>query len=370
MGRVFQPKLKSGKTSRKWVIVYRSNGRRVWENTGTTDEREAKRLLKEREGRVAVGAPLLPRVDKVRWEEAAADLREFYETTGKRDLTEYDYRVAHLTRYFAGRRIASIRHQDVTAYTKHRHAQGVTHSTIRRELGTLGRLLRLAYKNEKLVRLPVIDKPDEGPARAGFFEVPQYEAVRRHLRPDLQVATAIAYTFGWRKDEMLGLERRQVDLAAGTVRLDPGSTKNDDGRVVYLTPEVARLLGEQLARVDAVQKTLGRIIPYVFPHLEGPHLGTRIRDFRKAWKTACRKAGVAGHIPHDFRRTAVRNMERAGVPRSVAMKLTGHKTESVYRRYAIVSDRDLQDAARRLGGAFSGAFSPTATKPAAQPRNM
>src|SRR5262245_12732058 len=90
--------------------------------------------------------------------------------------------------------------------------------------------------------------------------------------------------------------------------------------------------------------------------------------FRKAWATACRRAGVPGRIPHDFRRTAVRNMEQAGVPRSVAMKLTGHKTESVYRRYAIVSDTDLQEAARRLAGegAFSGAFSPAASKPAAQ----
>ena len=81
---------------------------------------------------------------------------------------------------------------------------------------------------------------------------------------------------------------------------------------------------------------------------------TRRGDFRKAWATACRKAGCPGMLKHDFRRTAVRNLETAGVPRSVAMKITGHKTESVYRRYAIVSDADLQEAVRRLTGITTG----------------
>ena len=73
-----------------------------------------------------------------------------------------------------------------------------------------------------------------------------------------------------------------------------------------------------------------------------------IRDFRKVWKNACAAAGVPGRIPHDLRRTAVRNLERAGVPRSVAMQLTGHKTESVYRRYAIVSESDLAEGTAKL----------------------
>ena len=69
---------------------------------------------------------------------------------------------------------------------------------------------------------------------------------------------------------------------------------------------------------------------------------------RRSWKTACEKAGVPGRLLHDLRRSAVRNLERAGVSRSVAMKMTGHKTESVYRRYAIVSESDLRKAAVKL----------------------
>jgi integrase len=307
----------------------------------------------------------------VRFEEAAEDLRTFYAATGKRDLTEYGCRLAHLTPFFEGRRIAGIGPAEATAYAAARMAEGAASGTARKELATLITMLRRAYKNNKLARLPALDKPDEGPPRSGFFEAEQFQAVRRRLRPDLQVAVTVAHVFGWRKGEVLGLERRHVDIAVGTLSLDVGGTKNDDGRVVYMTLEVTHLVAEQLARVDALQKHLGRIIPFLFPHLEGRHQGQRIRDFRKAWSTACRASGVSGRLVHDLRRTAVRNMERAGVPRSVATKLTGHRTESVYRRYAIVKDSDLQEAAMKLAGhansgAFSGAFGRDAGNPVAE----
>jgi integrase len=131
-------------------------------------------------------------------------------------------------------------------------------------------------------------------------------------------------------------------------------TKNDDARKVYLTPELKVALREQQGRVDEVQRHLAkgngvaRIIPYLFPHLTGKRAGTPRTAFYKAWRTACRKASVPGMLTHDFRRTAVRNMERTGVPRSVATKLTGHRTEAVYRRYASVSDADLRAATLRL----------------------
>jgi integrase len=116
---------------------------------------------------------------------------------------------------------------------------------------------------------------------------------------------------------VLTLQRRQLDLEAGTLRLDAGTTKNEDGRLVYLTPERKALLAAQLERVEALQRQLGRIIPHLFPHLGGRHRGEQIRDSRKAWSTACRKAGVPGRrLRHDFRRTAVRNMN-GGVPERI-----------------------------------------------------
>ena len=193
-------------------------------------------------------------------------------------------------------------------------------------------------------------------AREGFFERDQYVAVYRRLAPDLQVAVAIAYTFGWRmQSEVLTLERRQLDLDVGTLRLEPGTTKNDEGRLVYLTLELKALLAAQVDRIRAVERKTGRIIPFLFPYLSGPlRLGRRRRDFRKAWAAACEAAGVPRMHRHDFRRTAVRNMVNAGVPERVAMKVTCHKTRAVFDRYHIVSPGDLQDVARKLTGTFSG----------------
>jgi len=122
--------------------------------------------------------------------------------------------------------------------------------------------------------------------------------------------------------------------------------------VFPFTAELRQLLEEQLAYTRQIERERGVIIPFVFHRAGQP-----IRSFYAAWRTACEKAGVPGRIPHDFRRTAVRNLVRAGVPDSVAMKMTGHRTRSVFSRYDIVSEGDLRDAARRLdlaAGTISG----------------
>jgi integrase len=157
----------------------------------------------------------------------------------------------------------------------------------------------------------------------------------------------------------------------GTLRLDPGSTKNDEGRIIYLTPESKVLLAGQVARVEALQRRLGRIVPALFPHLgKGARAGSPRGDFRKAWAAACKAAGVPGMHRHDFRRTAVRNMVNAGVPERVAMKVTGHKTRAVFDRYHIVSPGDLQDVARKLAGTFAGTSAPGAVNSSVQASDL
>ena len=146
----------------------------------------------------------------------------------------------------------------------------------------------------------------------------------------------------------MSLQLSQIDLAAGTLRLEPGTTKNKDRRVVYMTPELKTLVSAQIQRVTLLSRKLVRVLPGLFHHLHGCYKGQPVHDFRKAWEHACQKVGLVGMLRHDFRRSAVRNMERAGVPRSVAMKISRHKTEPIYRRYAIVSESDIQGATRRL----------------------
>ena len=124
-----------------------------------------------------------------------------------------------------------------------------------------------------------------------------------------------------------------------------GTTKNEAARTFPFTGELREALETQKAKTDAL-KDEGTICPWVFHRNRN-----RIKEFRQAWVNACKRAGIPGRIPHDFRRTAVRNLVRAGVPERVAMQLTGHKTRSVFERYNIVSEGDLTMAAEKIDAA-------------------
>jgi integrase len=326
-----------------------STGKRVRESAKTADRETAQRILDDRRGRVARGEVVLPRADKVTFDEARQDLLDHYRAHQTRRVDALNYLLAHLDKFFAGKKLTAIRPDVVTRYVLLRHEDGAAAGSIRNEIDLLTRLLNVAVENGKLERVPKFQKPKAAPARAGFVTDRQFEAIRAHLPEELKTAVTVAYTFGWRKREFLGLKKHQYDPIAGTLRLEPGTTKNQDGRLVRVTAELAAMLDAQVTRVREMELKLGRVVPWLFPHLP-PHplAGERIVDPRKAWKAACRAAGVPGILLHDLRRSAVRNLEAAGVPRSVAMKLTGHRTESVYRRYAIVSDADLHEATARI----------------------
>ena len=334
-----------------WISYIDANGTRRRESTKTTDRETAKRILDDRRGRVARGEILLPRVDRVTYDEGRADLLAYYETHGTRDLAEAKARLTHLETFFTGRKLVSIGQAEATVYAKARLDEDAAAGTINRELATLSKMLHLAHEHGKLQRVPVIKKLREADPRAGFETHEQFASILKHLPLELQAPSLVAFTLGWRKREVLALQRRQLDLQAGTLRLDHGKTKNREGRVAHFTPELKAALAAQVERLKELERKAGRIIAWIFPHLEGAHTGERILDPRKAWAEACKKAGLPGVLFHDLRRSAVRNMEQAGVPRSVAMKISGHKTENVYRRYAIVSDADLAAAAQKLAAA-------------------
>ena len=157
----------------------------------------------------------------------------------------------------------------------------------------------------------------------------------RHLPEELRPVVQFAYITGWRaKSEVITLEWRQIDLKVGEIRLEPGTTKNKAGRTFPFTIELRTLLEAQHAEHERLKKQ-GVVVPCVFYRMvaegrRGKKKPQPITSFIKAFKTACRKAGCPGRLPHDMRRSAVRNLVRAGVPQSVAMKLTGHKTDSVF----------------------------------------
>lgn len=116
------------------------------------------------------------------------------------------------------------------------------------------------------------------------------------------------------------------------------------------------MLEEQIERVRTLSRTLGRVIPYLFPHLPNGRLqGQRIRDFRKSWASACKAVGLSGMLRHDLRRTAARNLIRLGVPEVVSMRITGHRTRAVFDRYNIVPCRSARRGAQNGWRAHSRA---------------
>jgi integrase len=330
-----------------WWIKYYQGGRPVRESTGTTKETVARRILRTREGDVEHGIPINPKQNRITFEEAAANVLNDYQVNARRSHPEAKRRIElHLQPVFKGKLLTSITTDQIRAFVSARKTAGASNGEINREVALLKRAFSLALEDGQISVKPKIPMLEERNVRTGFFESEQYQAVLQHLPAALRAVITFAYYTGWRiLSEILLLQWRHVDLKAGVVRLDTGSTKNGRGRVLPfgdVLPELRTVLEGQWQAAQT-QAQRGIICPWVF-HRNGE----RIRDFRKAWKNACKAAGCPGRIPHDFRRTAVRNLERAGVPRSIAMQITGHKTESVYRRYDIVTEADLTDGLRRL----------------------
>ena len=363
----------SGSVYRKgrtwWLSYYGPDGRRHAESSESTRKGDAERLLQRRIGAREHNLPVIPRAEKLTLDEAAQAVINDFVANGKRSLPVARRRIEkHLLPYFGGRRLAGVTRDDITAFVAHRQQQGViaavgerkgqrlrnvSNAELNRELQHLKRIFNLAIEGGRIASAPKIRMLAEAPPRSGFFEPEQYEAVLRRLPLDLRPVIGFAYVTGWRvNSEILPLEWRQVDFKAGEIRLDPGSTKNDDGRVFPMTNALRALLEAQHAEHLRL-KQAGKVIPWVFFRMiargRGGEKDTKpIRTFGKAWKTACVAAGYPARIPHDFRRTAVRNLDRAGVPERVAMKLTGHRTRSVFDRYDITSPGDLREAARKL----------------------
>ncbi len=349
---IYKPTYRSRKSrqvrqSRIYWIKYYRNGKAERENTHLTDHAAAKRLLQSREGDAARGIAVSAKIGQVKIDELIADVVTNYRINRKKSVGHVERRIRkHILPFFSGRRAASISTGDVERFILARQEAQASNGEINRELAIVKRAFSLGARAGKILTKPYIPALKENNVRTGFFERDQFEAVLRHLRAPLRPLMTFFYITGCRKNEGLTLQWRQIDFRSGTVILDPGTTKNNEGRVFPFTQELRELLLAQKAARDQLQREKGIVCPWVF-HRNG----AQIKGYDKAWRSACRKAGLPGRHVHDFRRSTVRRLEQAGVSRSVGMKLTGHKTESVYRRYAIVSRSDLDEAARRLDAA-------------------
>jgi integrase len=332
----------------RWWVAYTRDGQRFFESarnkaTGTKGTYEdAKRLLANREGDVAKGLPVSPEIGRTLFADALDDVLRDQRVNKRRAVDSTARRIKlHLKPFFTTKRIAEITTTQIRAFARHRVDEGAQPATVNRDLAVIRRALRLAHRAGHILALPHVEMLDESRnVRQGFLEPDDFEKVRAALTPPVYAdVAAFAYLTGWRvPSEVLVLEWRQVDQRRKLIRIDRGVTKGDEGRQFPITAALRDILERREA---AKVKECALVF-----HRDGTPIHRRL--FSKQWTEACTTAGVKDRIPHDMRRSAVRQLERARVPRQVAMRLVGYRTESIYRRYAIVSEADVHHAGASL----------------------
>ncbi|MBZ5543377.1 MAG: tyrosine-type recombinase/integrase [Acidobacteriia bacterium] len=354
-----------------WIRWHDGQGRRHREKVGS--KAAAIKLAEKRRVEVREGK-LLPELHRraVTFGEIAADALEYSEKH-KRSYGDDKSRMPRLLAWWKDRPADSLTPEEFAE--KLGSVKEWADATRNRIRALLSLTYKLAIRHRKVKENParLVAALPEGNPRQGFVIDSQYSKLAQACPTVwLRAMLAVGYTFGWRVGELTNLRVRQVDLAARTVRLEPGTTKNMEGRTIKLTGECYELVKACIGDKDSAA--------YLFTRADGKP----VRTYRGAWEQLCVRAGLGrficrtckgpgpatgatgrccptcakagqvgifryeGLLFHDLRRSAVRNLERSAVPRSVAMKITGHKTEAVYRRYAIVSEADLAEAIERL----------------------
>ena len=302
-------------------------------------------MLKKRIGQIESRTFVGPREEKLTFEQLVAGYLQDYDLRGLRSKDTAELRAEHLKSFFDDdERALNITTERIRDYQLHRMGEKAQGATINREVAALRRMFTIAAKMGQLQSAPPFpDRLEENAPRQGFFEHNEYLAIRKHLPPDYADVLDFAYYTGWRKSEITELTWGEVDLLGHCLRLDPKRSKNKDGRVLPLVGPLWHVI-ERRVRCRRIET------PHVFHYRAGRPVG----NWRKTWKEACKRAGLPGKLLHDCRRTAARNLIRAGVPESIAMEITGHKTRAVFDRYNIVNEKDLAEAAIKLTNYVAG----------------
>jgi integrase len=339
-GRVFQ----RGKV---WWIAYYLRGSEYREG-GCKTEKEAEGRLKQRLGEIYGDRFVGPKEERVTVDELLDALKIHLETKGSKAVKTFVCHMKPIRAVFGPVRAVDLATVRVERFVQARLGEKKARATVNREVGVLKQAFHLAHKQGRLSRLPYFPMLKEDNARQGFFEKGEFEAMAANLSGVVADVARFAYLSGWRKGEILPLRWDAVDRNAREVRL--ATSKNGRPRVLPLTGSLAALVERRWKgrRYETANGT-AELSPLVF-HEQGQPVG----EFRKSWASACKTAKCPGRLFHDLRRTAIRNMVQAGVPQSVAMAISGHRTISVFTRYAIASEEDkrraLDQVERHLAG--------------------
>ena len=377
-GSVFKPK----DSPFYYVGYYVSPGRQVVESSRSTVKSVAQALLHKRLEALRHGEQEPQRADKILVSELFTDLLLKYKADQLKTIDDCESRLRnHLAPFFnvavevdaatgktasftGGMRAAAVTDEHAQKYILRRRDQGAALATIHNELTLLKRAFSLAVQKRKLPAKPYIGLPKNADvARTGFLDIQQYRTLLSHLPEHLRPLLSLATYTGMRKGEILSLRWSQVDLERGTLSLSALDTKTHAARVVPIAAEPLMMLRNLRAKRDALCPSFEMVFHRLPRPQERKHFPPLLPlgDFRKAWEDACCASGLGqmvgpdgakvyrGLLFHDLRRSGARFLIRSGIHPHVTMKITGHKTDSMLRRYNIVDERDLRDAAKRLG---------------------
>lgn len=330
-----------------YYIRFTFRGQEFRESAKSTNRKVAGDLLRQRQREAAEGRITGPRAERVRFDDLVMLIRADYAANGRKSLGSLDDRIELLRQTFGDIRPVDVTYAMLAQYRDKRLVEKARPATVRYELVVFTRMFTLAIRAGLLSTKPLRPEIRVENARRGFFEAEDLARVLKQLPEHLRPAIVFAYVTGWRVGEVRKLTwNRHVDAKEGLVRLDAHEVKNAQGKVFPFRahPELAKVITQQIERVQAMQRGHGQIIPWLFPRPDGRQLG----QFHKEWTKACRAARLPNKMVHDLRRTAVRNLVRAGVTERVAMALAGFKTRAVFDRYNIVSEADLAHGVAKL----------------------
>jgi len=333
-----------GRTLRRgeiWWVAYYFNGKEIREGCRSRNEADARRLLKKRLKEIHGSRFVGPQEEKLTVDDLLDALITHLETKGAKTVDRLKSHLKPLREFFALTRAVNVTTAGVERYVAERLKADKARATVNRETGALKQAFNLARKQARLTRVPYFPMLREDNARQGFFEHCDFENLVANLPEPINDVARFGYLSGWRRGEIVTLTWEAVDRMAREVRLQ--TSKNGQGRVLPLDGDLWDLI-ERRWGARTIQRKDGttKLSEFVFHRSGEP-----VVDFRKPWKDACKKAKIPGRLFHDLRRTAVRNMIRAGVPQSVAMSISGHKTVSMFLRYNITSASDRIDALRK-----------------------
>lgn len=261
---------------RIWWIKYYRNGKPYRESSRSHRETEARRLLKLREGKIAEGRLPGIKMEKVSLDELVEDFLNDYQLNKRKSLDKAKRNVRHLRKSFAACRVMEITSETIRAHIIRRQEEGASNAGINRELAALKRMLRLGAQATppKVIHFPYIPMLKENNVRKGFFEYEEFVALKNASRDHMKPVITFAYYTGWGKGETLNLRWENVALSEKVIVLDPGTTKNDQPRSLYLDGKLYERMTLHKLRRDILYPECPRVF--------FQDSGKAIRDFRGA----------------------------------------------------------------------------------------